>query len=159
MEEIKVDIGSYKIGKKCLLISYGLGSCIGVFLYDKNKQIGALGHILLPGRCEDNLLIQQRKYCDNLIEMMIDDLLTNGINKRSLKAKIAGGAKMFQFLSIIDKQYIGDKNVESVRKKLQQEKIPIIAEDVGNDYGRTVIANTETGILTIKTINHGIIEI
>lgn len=159
MEEIKVGIGNYKVGANCLLISYGLGSCVGLFLYDERSKIGALGHILLPGKCEDNSLMQQYKYCDNLIEMMINDLLKEGAKRKNLKGKIAGGAKMFQLLSIIDRHHIGDKNIESVKKKLSQEKIPIVAEDVGNDYGRTIIANTITGILTIKTIKYGIKDI
>lgn len=159
MEEIRVGIGNYKVGKNCLLISYGLGSCVGVFLYDEHIRIGALGHVLLPGKCEDKSLVQQYKYCDNLIEMMISELLNGGVKRKNLKGKIAGGAKMFQFLSIIEKQYIGDKNIESVRRKLSQEKIPIMAEDVGSDYGRTIIANTITGVLRIKTIKYGIKDI
>jgi chemotaxis protein CheD len=159
MEEIKVGIGTYKIGKQCLLISYGLGSCVGVFLYDDGIGIGALGHVLLPGKCEDDLPMQKYKYCEDLIEMMVNELIREGVSKKNLKGKIAGGAKMFHFLSIIDRQSIGDKNIESVRKKLKEMKIPIIAEDVGNDYGRTIIANTQTGVLKIKTVKHGIIEI
>lgn len=159
MKEIKVEIGNFKIGTNSLLIAFGLGSCIGVFLYDPIKKTGALGHVLLPGISEDDSMIKQRKYCFNLIEIMLEDLLHEGSQKESLIAKIAGGAHMFQFFSTSERRPIGSKNVQSAKLKLQEEKIPLIGEDVGGDYGRTLVANTNTGIVIVKTVLHGIKEI
>ncbi|OGF64969.1 MAG: hypothetical protein A2Y62_00670 [Candidatus Fischerbacteria bacterium RBG_13_37_8] len=159
MNEIKVGIGNYQAGQRTLLISYGLGSCVGIFLFDKVKHAGALGHILLPGRCEEVAPIRPEKYCYNIVEMMIAHLTGEGSLKKNLVGKIAGGARMFHFITASEKHWIGDKNIESARIKLQKEGIPIKAEDVGGNYGRTLIANTETGILRIKTVKHGIKEI
>lgn len=159
MKKVKVEIGNYKIGKNSLLIAFGLGSCVGVFLYDSVKKIGALGHVLLPGMSEDDSMIKQRKYCFNLIDMMLEEFANAGAQKESLIAKIAGGAHMFQFFSTSERQPIGIKNVQSAKLKLQQEQIPLVGEDVGGDYGRTLEANTETGIIMVKTVLHGIKEI
>ena len=159
MKEIKVDIGNYKTGQDSLLIAFGLGSCVGVFLYDSAHKIGALGHVLLSGSCKDKSIIKQRKYCFNLIDMMLGDLINEGSVKEHLIAKIGGGAHMFQIFSTCERQPIGYKNVQSVKLKLQQEQIPLISEDVGGEYGRTLIANTNTGMLVVKTVIHGTKEI
>jgi len=159
MKELKVEIGNYKIGRNSLLTAFGLGSCVGIFLYDAAEKIGALGHVLLPGRTDDSSVIKQRKYCFNLIEMMLEELMQEGAQKESLVAKIAGGAHMFQFFSGGDRQPIGLKNVHSVKLKLKEEQVPLISQDVGKEFGRTLIANTNTGILVVKTILHGTREI
>ncbi len=156
MNELKIEIGTYKVANNSLLIAYGLGSCVAVFLYDKNNKIGGMGHILLPGKSNDDLPSNPIKYSDNIIEMMIKELVGLGVRKNNLIAKLAGGAHMFQFFMKPEKEPIGAKNIQAVKLKLKEEGIPILAEDVGENYGRTVIANTMTGILTIKTINYGI---
>lgn len=155
MNELKIEIGTYKVASNSLLIAYGLGSCVAVFIYDKVKKIGAMGHILLPGRCNEDKITNPLKYSDNIIENMIKDLVQLGSNKNNLIAKLAGGAHMFQFLMTPEKEPIGIKNIQTAKIKLKEEGISILAEDVGGNYGRTVIANTKTGILTIKTINFG----
>ncbi|KXG77636.1 Chemoreceptor glutamine deamidase CheD [Fervidicola ferrireducens] len=158
MEIIRVGMGEYKTAKApALLVSFGLGSCVGVALYDGAKKIGGLAHIMLP----DSSLTGKRdfnpgKFADTAIDYLIAELRDKGANTKKLVAKIAGGAQMFQLKSENSVMMIGKRNVEAVRKKLNQLNIDLIAEDVEGNYGRTIEFCCETGELTVKTIGHGI---
>jgi len=132
----------------------GLGSCVGVVLYDLSKQIAGLAHIMLPyanPNKEDN----QYKYADTAIGILIDKLLSKKAAKYHLKAKIAGGAQMFQLTTGTDVMRIGPRNVEAVREQLEEHRIPIVAEDVGGNSGRTIEFYPDTGRLKIRTVNKG----
>lgn len=158
MEIIRVGMGEYKTAKApALLVSFGLGSCVGVALYDGAKKIGGLAHIMLP----DSSLTGKRdfnpgKFADTAIDCLIAELRDKGANTKKLVAKIAGGAQMFQLKSENSVMMIGKRNVEAVRRKLNQLNIDLIAEDVEGNYGRTIEFCCETGELTVKTIGHGI---
>ena len=77
----------------------------------------------------------------------------------SLKAKIAGGAQMFQFSTGSDLMRIGPRNVEAVKRVLNQLGIELVAEDCGGNNGRTIEFNPKTGLLLIRTVNKGVKEI
>ena len=96
-EIIKVGMADYKIAKSPdSLITLGLGSCVGVVIYDKTKQIAGMAHIMLPASDEIKNNSNKMKFADTCIDMMMEDLLKQGVNKTLLKAKIAGGAQMFK---------------------------------------------------------------
>ena len=106
---IKVGIAQMDIVKVPNTIrTSGLGSCVGVVLYDETKHVAGLIHIMLPdsslGRSET---INIAKFADTGIEGLIDRLKAEGVQKFTLKAKIAGGAQMFQFTSDKDSMRIG----------------------------------------------------
>ncbi|NCU16508.1 chemotaxis protein CheD [Pallidibacillus pasinlerensis] len=138
----------------------GLGSCVGVVLYDLNKQIAGLAHVMLP---DSNLAkgktIHKAKFADTAVATLIDILEKEGVWRRQLKAKIAGGAQMFTFNTKDDYMRIGPRNVEAVKKELQRYAIPLISEDVGGSSGRTIEFNPETGLLFVRTVNKGTKEI
>ena len=90
------------------------------------------------------------KFADTGIDLLIETLEKMGINKRNLKAKIAGGAKMFSFTSgSSDIGNIGNKNIDAVRLRLKSHNIKIVSEDVGLDYGRTIVFDPETCELSV----------
>ncbi len=138
----------------------GLGSCVGVVLYDETKKIAGLVHIMLPesslGRTET---INVAKFADSGIQALIAMLKLEGVQPFRLKAKIAGGAQMFKFTSDKDSMRIGPRNVEAVKKELKKNSIPIIAEDTGGNSGRTIEFNPATCKLSIRTVNQGVSEI
>ena len=138
----------------------GLGSCVGVILYDESKKIAGLIHVMLPdsklGRSES---INVAKFADTSIPAMIDLLKLEGVQKFRLKAKIAGGAQMFQFSSDKDSMRIGPRNVEAVKEELKRNAIPLVAEDTGGSSGRTIEFDPTTSILHIRTVNQGVSEI
>jgi chemotaxis protein CheD len=150
MKEILVGIGEYRIDGGVILKTIGLGSCVGVILYEPHKRIGGLAHILLPGSSDNSQHIP--KYAEDAIEVMLREFEDRGIWKKRLIAKIAGGAQIFK-QTTLDVLKIGEKNVESVKNKLKEEEIKIIAEDVGGWWGRTILFNTENGTVLVKYSN------
>lgn len=134
----------------------GLGSCVGIVLYDPGKQIAGLSHIMLP----DSTLTKQRelnqlKYADTAIQILIDKLIQQRVSKNSIKAKIAGGAQMFQHHAATDVMRIGPRNVDAVTEQLKLHQIPIIASDVGGNSGRTIEFDPQTSKLKVRTVNKG----
>lgn len=157
-ETIRVGMADYKIAKSpATLITLGLGSCVGVILYDSVRKIGGLAHIMLPdSQFSVKTDYNPGKFADTAIDALIEDLIKLGGDRRNLVSKIAGGAQMFQIKSENNIMQIGKRNVEAVRIKLSQLNIRILAEDVEGNHGRTIEFFCDTGKLTIKTIGHGI---
>jgi len=137
------------------LITIGLGSCVGICLYDPIVKVGGLAHIMLPDSTQARSIQNKAKYADTAIVVLIDKMLAKGVIKNRLVAKIAGGAQMFNFPGVSSIMRIGERNVEAVKKKLQVLNISILAEDTGGNFGRTINFNPDNGKLFIKTINRG----
>lgn len=155
MRTLIVGMADYKVGKiPDRLITVGLGSCIGVCVYDLHTQVGGMAHIMLPCSRE-NMKGNPAKYADTCLEMMLGDLFKLGVNKLRLQAKMAGGAQMFSFAGKAPLLKIGERNAEAVQQELKKAKIPLLSYDVGGTYGRTINFDIQTGSLHIKTINHG----
>lgn len=157
---IKVGMADLNIGRgPDILTTLGLGSCVGIALYDAMTQIGGLAHIMLPDSTQIKNNSNVAKFADTAIDALIHLLLEEGARKNRLVAKIAGGAHMFEFKNMEDHMRIGTRNVSAVIKILETHHIPIISQDTGSNYGRTVELYTSTGIFRVKTIGHGIKEI
>lgn len=157
MEIIKIGMADLGVAKQPdRLRTTGLGSCVGVVLYDVVKKIAGMAHVMLPesslGRGNE---MNIGKYADTAIPKLIIDMELAGASARNLVAKLAGGAQMFSFLSSNDTMRIGPRNVEACKSALQQAQIKIIAEDTGGNCGRTIEVDSTTGILQIRTVNQG----
>jgi len=160
-EIIKVGIADLSIVKTPNTIrTSGLGSCVGVVVYDQGKEVAGLAHVMLPDSSLAKAgIINIAKYADTAVKDLVAKLIQNGARSYSLKAKIAGGAQMFQFSNTNDMMRIGPRNVEAVKVELAALKISIVAEDVGGSSGRTIEFNPRTCMLQIRTVNKGIQEI
>lgn len=151
-EIIKVGMADLKT---CLppngITTLGLGSCVGIALRDKNNKVGGLAHIMLP----DSTVIANQtnvaKFADTGIVELLKQMEKLGAVRRNVVAKIAGGATMFA-LSSRTNLNVGERNVEAVKAKLKELGIPILAEDTGLNFGRTVIFYPETGDYVIKAV-------
>lgn len=154
---IKVGIADMNIIKTPYSIrTSGLGSCVGVVIYDEKKEIGGLAHIMLPdSSLAKSGQINVAKFADTAIKELVQLLVQEGARMPFLKAKLAGGAKMFQFASGGDLMRIGPRNVEAVRKELSDLHIQVIAEDVGGNFGRTIEFNLKDCLLNIRTVTKG----
>ena len=155
---VKVGIADMNIAKAPDKIrTSGLGSCVGVVLYDERSTTVGMVHVMLPdsslGRTE---IVNIAKFADTGISAMVEQLKIEGIQPFKLKAKIAGGAQMFQFSSAKDTMRIGPRNVEAVKVYLKKYSIPIIAEDTGGNSGRTIEFDPTTKLLNIRTVNQGV---
>ena len=162
-EIIKVGMADLKVATKPgVLVTIGLGSCVGIALYDVKTHVGGLAHIMLPTSKhttsrESGNGINPMKYADTAIDMTIKKMTQKHAIKKDITAKIAGGAHMFacakessSFLKV------GENNVAAVKEKLRQEGIKLVAEDIGANYGRTVELHTNDGKYVIKTIAKGV---
>ncbi|MHB1650865.1 MAG: chemotaxis protein CheD [Desulfitobacteriaceae bacterium] len=152
---INVGMADFKVAKMPdILMTAGLGSCIGICIHDPVVRVGGLAHIMLPaanGNSGGNL----SKYADTAIELMLQEILSLGANKTRLRAKIAGGSQMFSFPGKPPILKIGDRNAEAVEEELKRIGIPLLIADVGGSFGRTIHFDVATGDLKIRTINHG----
>lgn len=134
------------------LTTLGLGSCVGIILYDPITKVSGMVHIMLPDSTKIKKNENAAKFVDTGIDALIDKMTKVGGRRSSLIAKIAGGAQMFAFSAGNDMLRIGDRNVEATKLKLQQLGIRILAEDTGLSYGRTIEFYSETGQLLIKSV-------
>lgn len=152
---ITVGMADYKTSKTPdILMTAGLGSCIGICISDPVEKVGGMAHIMLP-TSNGHPGVNPAKYADTAVELMIQDILRLGAKKMRLRAKIAGGAQMFSFPGKTNVLKIGDRNAEAVEAELKRLGIPLLVADVGGSFGRTIHFDVGTGDLKIRTINHG----
>ena len=131
----------------------GLGSCVGVAIRDPQSGIGGLAHVMLPDSKETSNNQNRAKFADTGITDMVSELVKKGANMSRMVAKIAGGAQMFPFSSTqSDLVRVGDRNVAACKAKLKELKIPILAEDTGENYGRTVVFYPADGRYIIRSV-------
>lgn len=154
VEQVKVGIADYKITQAPnSLITIGLGSCIGIALYDRLTKKGALLHIMLADSTKFNDTSKWEKFADLAIPKVAKEL-TKSPNR--LVAKIAGGASLFQTPNSVNSLQIGQRNIEMVKQVLDDLSIPILGEHVGGDSGRTMIVDLETFEVKIRMVNRDI---
>ncbi|NTW05875.1 MAG: chemotaxis protein CheD [Peptococcaceae bacterium] len=151
--EIQVGIADYKTTKNPnRLITLGLGSCVGVTLYDPVARVGGLLHVMLPDSNSFKDISKPAKFADLGIPLMIKEINNIGGALYRLKAKLVGGAQMFSGLDSKLSLNIGLRNTERSREVLKEMGIPIVSEDVGGNKGRTIILDTSTGDLMVRTL-------
>ncbi|MCR5343840.1 MULTISPECIES: chemotaxis protein CheD [unclassified Butyrivibrio] len=134
------------------ITTLGLGSCVGIAVRDPVTKIGGLAHIMLPDSKEIKNNSNIPKFADTGIDELIKQVVGKGANKSRLVAKIAGGAQMFAFNSGNATMRVGERNVAATIKKLKELGIPILAQDTGDSYGRTVIFYPENGDFVIRAV-------
>lgn len=152
-ETIKVGMADLKICKSPdAITTLGLGSCVGIAIRDPQTKIGGLAHVMLPDskQIKDNSNIP--KFADTGIEELVRQVVAAGAVKSRLQAKIAGGAQMFAFQNKSDLVRVGERNVLATIQKLKELGIPILAQDTGLNFGRTVIFYPENGNFVIRAV-------
>ena len=148
--KLTVGIADMKIGKgDDLLITYALGSCIGLCFHDPRLKLGALLHIMLPINMEAGRK-NPLKYADSGIRETLRQLEMKGASKTRITVKIAGGAKMFE-VNGGNLGNIGQRNIESVHTILRREGIRLIGEHVGGNVARTLLFDVNSGQSCIRS--------
>ena len=132
------------------VITYALGSCIGICLYDPKLKLAALVHIMLPLNMEAGRK-NPLKYADTGIRETLKAMQAKGAMKSRITAKCAGGAKMFEVAGKGALGNIGQRNIESVHTILKLEGIHLVAEDVGGGVARTLTFDAATGMATVQS--------
>jgi len=141
-----------------IILSSGLGSCVVVTLYDAERKMGGLAHIMLPDSNSLNGYHPPYQFADTAIATLIKELRTMRATPQGMVAKLVGGAKMF--LSSDDSNPgIGGQNIISVKCILKRKRIPVIGENTGGNYGRSVEFYLDSGKVTVKAIGRETKEI
>ena len=159
-ECIKVGMADWKIASSGdVLKTTGLGSCVGLTLYDGAAKIAGMAHIMLPSsEIAREESFNRAKYADTALPDMLEAMIAAGASRRRLIAKLAGGAQMF-VLASSEMMRIGPRNIERCKEMLSEYTIPLIAEDTGGNYGRTVELNCSNGVFVIRSVQNGVKQI
>jgi chemotaxis protein CheD len=147
-DRIKVSIAEYAVASEGLLTTSGLGSCLGIAIYDPGRPVASLAHPMLPRRNGDDTKPPER-FVDSGIDAVIEALGDAGADESSLRAKMTGGATVVDFGSESGDS-IGDRNVAAARETFDDRGIDLVAEDVGGSFGRTMRVDAATGAVTVK---------
>ena len=154
---IKVGMADLKTGKGTdVITTLGLGSCIGIALYDPATKIGGLAHIMLPDSTAIKNNSNIAKFADTGIVELYNRMIKEGANKSRIVAKIAGGAKMFEMSGLSTIGNVGERNAEASKATLKKLGIKLLAEDTGLNYGRTVESYCEDGKFLIKSVGKAV---
>lgn len=151
MSEIVVGIADVKVSNNLedVLVTYALGSCIAVILYDPVAKAGGLLHYMLPDSSLDAHKAQENPalFADTGIPLLFKSCYKLGAEKRRIIVKIAGGARILD-----DSNYfrIGEKNIMALRKMFWKNNILIDKEDTGKNYNRTVRLDIASGRAQVK---------
>ena len=153
-----VGIADMKIARSGILTSYGFGSCVGIAMYDPERSIAGLLHIMLPDSTSFETVDNPLKFADTGIIKLHQGLIMAGARREALVCKIAGGAQVYQNKSNARMFDIGTLNARKVTEILKALKIPVIAQDHGGRFSRTLDFDIANKQLSIKRIFEGGVE-
>jgi len=154
--EIRVKVADFAVGRdEQTLITIGLGSCVAILLYDGRARVGGLAHTLLPDESMARDRSNPAKFPASAITLLLAEMTRLGADAKHVRAKLVGGASMFANLLPAGGINIGDRNVMAARQALARNGVPIIAEDVGSDHGRSVHFHLGDGRVEIRSLKKG----
>ena len=154
--EIRVKVADYAVADGgTVLVTVGLGSCVAIALHDPQARVGGLAHILLPSTGMSQDRANRAKFPSTAVPLLCDRMQALGARAGRIRAKIVGGASMFTSLLSATGLQIGERNVVATRAALERAGIPIVAQEVGGDYGRSVYFDVRDGSLIVKSLRSG----
>ncbi len=156
-DKVNVGMGEYYILGDCSILQViGLGSCIATCIYDRKIKLGGMSHIMAAKSKGRTGELNPRRFADQAIDMMVEEMEKKGSKRRSMVAKICGGSNMFPDVVSMT---IGKDNTSAIREKLKELKIPLVAENVGGTRGRSVWFDTTDGSVVVGQIRGETVQI
>lgn len=155
--EVRVKVADYAVRAGAHVIAtIGLGSCVAIALYDREAKVGGLAHILLPSMAMSRETSNPAKFPESIVPVMLAEMRKLGsVMSARVSAKIVGGASMFGQLATGSGINVGERNVAATREVLAAAGIPLLAEDTGLDYGRSVYFHLEDGRVEVRSLKKG----
>ena len=156
MSSYQIKPNSFAIGsEKDEITALALGAGIAVCLYDEERRAGGMVYTLVPDSTAEGKIAEDEwlKYVDTALALLEEEVVRYGVSRKSMWAKIIGGARIFHFRNQIEDISIGRQNVEAARNWLKSRRIPLRSEDTGNNFGRTVLFFLENGNVEIELAN------
>jgi len=155
--EIVVRVADLQIGTGTeVLITVGLGSCVAILLHDAAARVGGLAHVLLPSPGLSRRDANPAKFPQTAVPRLVELMSRAGASPRRVTARLVGGASMFAALAPPGTIQMGERNVVASRQVLNGQGIPLVAEAVGGDFGRTVRLRVSCGTVEISSLAHGV---
>lgn len=155
--DVRVKVADYAVRRGDeVLATIGLGSCVAIALYDRESRAGGLAHILLPTPAMSRETANPAKFPETIVPVMLAEMQALGMRANGrVSAKIVGGASMFGQLVSGTGINVGERNVSATREVLSGFGIPILAEDTGLDYGRSVYFHLGDGRVEVRSLKKG----
>jgi chemotaxis protein CheD len=155
--DVRVKVADYAVRQgDHVIATIGLGSCVAIALYDRDARVGGLAHILLPSRAMSRETSNPAKFPETIVPLMLEEMRKLGSAPGArISAKIVGGASMFGQLVSGSGVNVGERNVASTRAVLAEAGIPLVAEDTGLDYGRSVYFHLDDGRVEVRSLKKG----
>jgi chemotaxis protein CheD len=152
MSDLIVGISDIKIsnGLNDVIITYALGSCIGIAVYDPIARVGGLLHYMLPDSALDERKAKDNPamFADSGIPALFKACYGLGAEKKRMIVKVAGGASILDDTNFFR---IGQKNIMAMRKIFWKNNVMITAEDTGANHNRTVRLEMATGKTFVRS--------
>jgi chemotaxis protein CheD len=156
MTRVIVRVADLQVGREDdELLTIGLGSCVAIILYDATARVGGLAHVLLPSPALTRVNERPGKVPQTAVPELLAQMAALGARPDRTTARLVGGASMFASLTTAGTIQMGERNVVASRVVLAQHGLPITAEAVGGDFGRTVRLQTADGRVEISSVSHG----
>lgn len=138
------------------LVTLGLGSCVAAVLWDPVAKVGGLAHVLLPSRTLARDQSNPAKFAETAVPLLIERMAALGASTARMRARLVGGAAMFANITVPGVAQMGERNAQAVRDALGEARVPVIAEDTGGGYGRSVYFDVATGKVEVRSVQHGV---
>ncbi|HET6232832.1 MAG TPA: chemotaxis protein CheD [Longimicrobiaceae bacterium] len=142
-------------GKEDVLVTLGLGSCVAIVLQDRAAGVGGMAHVLLPEPSLARDASNPAKFAATAVPLLLEEMGRLGARAGRLEARLVGGASMFASLMGPGSLNMGERNVRASREALRKAGIPIVAEEVGADYGRSVRFWVGEGRTVVSSVGKG----
>lgn len=154
---VSIGLGEFSVSgdPETVLVGYGLGSCVGLTLYDPELRVGGMAHVVLPERIGDGHDDAGAKFADGAVDRLIAEMERLGCRRSRMVVKMAGGGRLLSLSLNGQKWDIGDRNVAALRVALQRNGLTVSRADVGGNYGRTMRFLIADGRVVVSTIGRG----
>lgn len=129
-----------------VLVSLGLGSCIGLAVVDRRAGVAGLAHIVLPATTGTPKPGAMNKFADHAVPALVDGMVERGASRVFMQAALVGGASMFGGTGL----EVGARNADAVRELVAGRRVPVVAEAVGGSKGRTVKVDVTSGAVSVR---------
>lgn len=154
-DSVAVGLGECKISRNVeeVLVAYGLGSCVGIGMYDPQLRLAGLLHAVLPSS-PNGVAERSAKYVTSGIEILLDEMIKAGAIPSRIIVRMAGGANMLTAPGFSKTFNIGTRNVEAAHEVLKRLRLRLVSKEVGGTIGRTVRFYVYDGRMTIRTVGN-----
>jgi chemotaxis protein CheD len=155
LKRVSVQIGEVKVGgADTVLFTIGLGSCVAIALYDAETRIGGVAHAMLPFPTTQKQATFTGRFVSTAVPQLLTSMAAEGARLETIRARIAGGASMFEKILTDYGRKLGPRNVEAARQVLASAGVPLDAEDVGGSHGRSVFLTIADGSVVVTSVHH-----